>query len=164
MHHLLFCALVSKEIRKPQNSEADTLIIAPPESSTRRLICVRPIHRKQTKPPTYLFKNQSCQTATETKKHEVSAKLKAQPHATMPPIYQATSRPARPPPQPAAFPPPVKRYLGNQTFHRKRKKPDFGKNLSPARHNRLFGKNAAHAGSPGCVKFPARSMPPAGLT
>ncbi|MCC5957774.1 MAG: hypothetical protein JJU08_00345, partial [Rhodobacteraceae bacterium] len=42
---------------------------------------VRPIHRKQTKPPTYLFKFPKISNSTETKTHVRSAIHKAHPHA-----------------------------------------------------------------------------------
>ena len=126
----LFCALVSKENRKPQNSEADILIIGATASLLERkhhrlenrYVSGRSIETDQTA-------HISLQVSNSVKQHKTTNhKRSALSLGATPPslsrIFPASLPEPLPQPRPfrrpTAFPPPVKGYLGPHPKTRKR--------------------------------------------
>ena len=130
-HVLLFCALVSKEKQKPQNSEADTPIIGATAHATRaqtsspkRPICARSIHRKTDQTAHISLQVPIMSNSTpDTKQHRASPQHRGatpcNPASDLSDTRRTIRSPQRLPDR--SSPPPVKRYLDTQSPTRKTK-------------------------------------------
>ena len=93
----------SKEDATPPNSEADTPIIAPAETSARKPICKRPNRRNEPRPPAYPFRYSRCQRARDktnrSAPYRAGAPRQSCPKFRPPPLpdIQTRCQPDRPP-------------------------------------------------------------------